>query len=73
MNRQTPSPSALSRGATVYTQVGCKLVERVNEVRPVMENPILIHGQALKGAAFGDKRLEKRGRHCMKQYASTNR
>jgi hypothetical protein len=37
-----------------------------------MDNPILIHAQALKGAAFGDKRLEKRGQHCTQRFANTN-
>jgi hypothetical protein len=38
-----------------------------------MDNPILIHAQAIQGAAFGDERLEKRGQHCMTQCASSNR
>ncbi|GAP99482.1 hypothetical protein NIES2104_60480 [Leptolyngbya sp. NIES-2104] len=38
-----------------------------------MDNPILIHAQALKGAAFGDKRLEKRGQPYTKRFVSTNR
>lgn len=34
------------------------------------ENPVLIHAQQIKGSAFGDKRLEKRGRHFMMPSAS---
>lgn len=30
-----------------------------------MENPILIHAEVLQGSAFGDRRLEKRGRRSM--------
>jgi hypothetical protein len=32
-----------------------------------MTNPILIHAEQAKGKAFGDPRLVKRGRNCMKQ------
>ena len=32
-----------------------------------MENPIIFHSQQIQGSAFGDSRLEKRGRICMKQ------
>ncbi|GAP96921.1 hypothetical protein NIES2104_64910 [Leptolyngbya sp. NIES-2104] len=38
-----------------------------------MENPILIHARQTRGAAFGDVRLEKRGRHCTNRCAPTNR
>ncbi|MEB3211145.1 MAG: hypothetical protein VKL39_07305, partial [Leptolyngbyaceae bacterium] len=54
---------ALSRGATVYTQVPFTLFELDFGVQSMLENPILIHAHRLKGAAFGDKRLEKRGLH----------
>ena len=38
-----------------------------------MDNPIIIHAEKIKGTAFGDPRLEKRGLHYMKQCFSTNR
>lgn len=38
-----------------------------------MDNPILIHAQQIRGAALGDARLEKRGRHYMRQCVRTNR
>jgi len=32
-----------------------------------MENPILMHSEAARGEAFGDRRLVKRGRLSTKQ------
>ncbi len=36
----------------------------------MLENPILIHAQRFKGAAFGDKRLQKRGLHYTRQFVN---
>ena len=54
--------------ATVYTQFECKLEQGKNhQYRGLkMTNPILIHAEQAKGKAFGDSRLVKRGRSCMK-------
>jgi len=37
-----------------------------------MINPILIYAERTKGKAFGDPRLVKRGRNCMKQCYGSN-
>jgi len=54
--------------ATVYTQFECKLEQgKTHQHRGLkMTNPILIHAEQAKGKAFGDSRLVKRGRSCMK-------
>ncbi len=36
----------------------------------MLENPILIHAQRFKRAAFGDKRLQKRGLHYTRQFVN---
>ena len=63
----------LSSLGAIESSIESKLVN-IRFFREVfsMDNPIMVHAQNIQATAFGDKRLEKRGRHCIIRCCNTS-